>query len=315
MTEPGGSAIWAMIVLIVILIMVVIFFCMVPVYKALQTRWKHWDDPENDPRWNADSFQFSPTSPQITRALPHNANNKLQYNRLSNCGSVNSSLRSDSFRNNCRLPRVEDQVEIKMPPAYRDLYTPGSDQEDLCTLDSPPAYYSKTPSPEERTVNTEQQVAVDIPAPAPPAPVKKTFKKIKKAATGENATLTKQAVVDIPPTAAPAPAPAPAPASAPAPAPAIAAPVTPAKKSYKKTPSTKESVAPAKQVPASAPAPTTAPTTAPKTVPATATATATAPAPVTTPAPAPEATPRKTYKKIKKTPATAASVEGKKEEN
>merc|ERR1712032_1085245 len=33
-----------------------IFFCMVPVYKALEKRWNHWDDLENDPRWNADIF-------------------------------------------------------------------------------------------------------------------------------------------------------------------------------------------------------------------------------------------------------------------
>lgn len=171
----SGSAIWAMIIMIVILTIVMIFFCMVnfelvttttimlslmikilficrvmvtlmmmvmdqvPVYKALEKRWNHWDDLENDPRssvaqlmapisntqkqgngrlgylicsflsdiklsnklfafngkkdprffflfsyvhklkrvtrvrvvifrWNADSFQFSPTSPQMARA-------------------------------------------------------------------------------------------------------------------------------------------------------------------------------------------------------------------------------------------------------
>jgi len=300
MSEPGGSAIWAMIVLIVILIMVVIFFCMVPVYKALQTRWKHWDDLENDPRWNADSFQFSPTSPHITRALPVNANNKLQYNRLSNCGSVNSSLRSDSFRNHCRLPRVEDQVEIKMPPAYRDLYTPGSDQEELCNTDAPPAYYSKTPSPEE-------QVAVDIPAPAPAPPGKKTFKKFKKPNTEDSATSAKQAAVVSPlastpaSTPASAPVPASAPASDPTPASTMSAPVAPAKKTFKKTPTTNSSAAPAKQVtkPSTAPAAKPAPVTSPT------------PAPV----PAPDAPPKKTYKKIKKIPATPVSVEEKKEED
>merc|ERR1712126_539074 len=181
----------------------------VPVYKALQTRWKHWDDLENDPRWNADSFQFSPTSPHITRALPVNANNKLQYNRLSNCGSVNSSLRSDSFRNHCRLPRVEDQVEIKMPPAYRDLYTPGSDQEELCNTD---------------------------PAPAAAPPGKKTFKKFKKPNTEDSATSAKQAAAVSPlaSTPASAPVPASAPASDPTPASTMSAPVAPPKKTYKK---------------------------------------------------------------------------------
>ena len=31
---------------------VLFFFCCVPVYRALQARYTHWDDPENDPRWN-----------------------------------------------------------------------------------------------------------------------------------------------------------------------------------------------------------------------------------------------------------------------
>merc|ERR1712210_427732 len=104
------------------LTIVMIFFCMVPVYKALEKRWSHWDDLENDPRWNADSFQFSPTSPQMARAGGL-SNNK--YNRLSTCGSVggnSGSSRSGSFRNKCALPRAEDQVEIKMPPAYADIF-------------------------------------------------------------------------------------------------------------------------------------------------------------------------------------------------
>merc|ERR1719300_1671517 len=91
-----------MIIMIVILTIVMIFFCMVPVYKALEKRWNHWDDLENDPRWNADSFQFSPTSPQMPRAGGL-SNNKykwlskkekllyLRYNRLSTCGSVSGN--------------------------------------------------------------------------------------------------------------------------------------------------------------------------------------------------------------------------------
>ena len=76
----SGSAIWAMIIMIIILTIVMVFFCMVncqmlttmivmvtlitrvmvtlmmmvmaqvPVYKALEKRWNHWDDLENDPR-------------------------------------------------------------------------------------------------------------------------------------------------------------------------------------------------------------------------------------------------------------------------
>ena len=34
---------------------VVCFFCLLPVYKALQARYTHWEDPENDPRWNVSS--------------------------------------------------------------------------------------------------------------------------------------------------------------------------------------------------------------------------------------------------------------------
>lgn len=176
-----GSAVWAMIILIIILIIVMIFFCCVPMYRALEKRWSHWDDLENDPRWNADSFQFSPTSPQVIRAqIPQLASNKLQYNRLSTCGSVGGSSRSGSFRNNCALPRSEDQVEIKMPPAYTDLYTPASEGADSSPLGSPPAYYSKTPSPEERSQPPQVVLEVATPTPPPTAPVKKSYRKIKK---------------------------------------------------------------------------------------------------------------------------------------
>merc|ERR1719385_639492 len=136
-----------------------IFFCMVPVYKALEKRWNHWDDLENDPRWNADSFQFSPTSPQMPRAGGL-SNNK--HNRLSTCGSG-----SGSFRNKCALPRAEDQVEIKMPPAYADIFASGAAVEDSGSMGSPPAYYSNTPSPQESAAQPPQvvvQVATPLPA-------------------------------------------------------------------------------------------------------------------------------------------------------
>merc|ERR1719320_2258555 len=38
-------------------------------------RWRYWDDPENDPRWSREQFQFS-TSPKLAR--------EPIYNRLSN---------------------------------------------------------------------------------------------------------------------------------------------------------------------------------------------------------------------------------------
>ena len=34
------------------IISVIFFFCLLPVYKALQARYTHWEDLENDPRWN-----------------------------------------------------------------------------------------------------------------------------------------------------------------------------------------------------------------------------------------------------------------------
>jgi len=176
--EDPGSAIWAMIIMIIILTIVMIFFCMVPVYKALEKRWNHWDDLENDPRWNADSFQFSPTSPQMARAGGGLSNNK--YNRLSTCGSVggnSGSSRSGSFRNKCTLPRAEDQVEIKMPPAYADIFTSGTGAAE--NLGSPPAYYSNTPSPQEPAA-PPPQVVVQVATPPPTCPVKKTYRKVKK---------------------------------------------------------------------------------------------------------------------------------------
>jgi len=178
--EDPGSAIWAMIIMIIILTIVMIFFCMVPVYKALEKRWNHWDDLENDPRWNADSFQFSPTSPQMARAGGELSNNK--YNRLSTCGSVggnSGSSRSGSFRNKCALPRAEDQVEIKMPPAYADIFASAAEGGETGNMGSPPAYYSNTPSPQEPTAQPPQ-VVVQVATPPPTGPVKKTYRKVKK---------------------------------------------------------------------------------------------------------------------------------------
>jgi len=196
----SAGATWGMIILFVILVIVIFFFCCVPVYKALQARYTHWDDPENDPRWNIDQFQFSPTSP---RADPKAASNK--YNRLSVC-SAQTVSRGSSFRNTCALPRMEDQVEIKMPPAYTDIFNPGSG--DVSSLGTPPAYYSRSPSDVEVVKETaaDQPPAATATAPAttaaaatceepnqtsaagpakdqlqPPSKPRKTYKKNKKA--------------------------------------------------------------------------------------------------------------------------------------
>jgi len=179
--EDPGSAIWAMIIMIIILTIVMIFFCMVPFYKALEKRWNHWDDLENDPRWNADSFQFSPTSPQMARAGGGGLASNNKYNRLSvgSVGGNSGSSRSSSFRNKCALPRAEDQVEIKMPPAYADIFAAGAEGVETGSMGSPPAYYSNTPSPQE-PVAEPPQVVVQVATPPPAGPVKKTYRKVKK---------------------------------------------------------------------------------------------------------------------------------------
>ena len=66
----------AMLVLLVILIFLLLFFCLMPYIRAMSNRWKHWDDSENDPRWSAEHFQFSTTSPKLVR--------KITYDKLSN---------------------------------------------------------------------------------------------------------------------------------------------------------------------------------------------------------------------------------------
>ena len=95
-----------MMTVIIILVVVIIFCCALPFYRALEKRWHHWDDLGNDPRWDVENFQFSPTSPQISR--------DPKYNRLSICSTDNGSSmgtstsginRGDSFRNNSAMPR------------------------------------------------------------------------------------------------------------------------------------------------------------------------------------------------------------------
>ena len=90
-----------MITVIVVIIVVVIFCCLVPFWRALKKRDDHWEDPENDPRWDLDNFQFSTTSPAVERRLM-----ERDTKRLSVSSSQNSNLTaSNSFRNNNQLPR------------------------------------------------------------------------------------------------------------------------------------------------------------------------------------------------------------------
>jgi len=179
-TVPEDAAMWAALTVLVILVVVLIVFCCIPVYKALAKRWRHWDDLDNDPRWARDTFQFSPTSPQLDR--------DTKYNRLSASSSTFS--RSSSFRVNkldrlpdagCPLPRMEDQVEIKMPPAYTDIFTTIGEEE---SLGSPPKYYSNSPSEEEVATNTTTTDGADKTEVENDKKKKvksnKSYKKIKK---------------------------------------------------------------------------------------------------------------------------------------
>ena len=52
---------WGMTIIMIILVMVAIFFCIMPVIRLIKKRMSYWDQIENDPRWNIDHFQFSPT--------------------------------------------------------------------------------------------------------------------------------------------------------------------------------------------------------------------------------------------------------------
>jgi len=176
MTISAAEATWGMIILFIVLTIVVFFFCCVPTYKALQARYSHWDDPENDPRWNHDQFQFSPTSPRLQTKSPH------QYNRLSVCSQQTVS-RGGSFRNTCNLPRMDDQFEVKLPPAYADICS-GSGS----SLGTPPAYTSE---PEELTDksdsdNNKQEDQKVADQTTDPKPVSKPVSKLmsKQTAAG-----------------------------------------------------------------------------------------------------------------------------------
>ena len=87
---------WGMTIMMVTLVIIIFFFCMLPVYRLLQKRWKHWDQIENDPRWNVDHFQFSPTPTQIQR--------DIGYNRLRTQTTPQENIMRMS-RDNHGLPR------------------------------------------------------------------------------------------------------------------------------------------------------------------------------------------------------------------
>ena len=152
-----------MLVLLVVLVFLLVFFCLMPFFRAMSKRWKHWEDPENDPRWGAEHFQFS-TSPKLAREPVYNrlsngtlddvnnldtssrniAGSRLGSRMGSRVGSRVGINREGSYRNISGLPRLlkvfcelivtfncfirdPDQVEIKIPPLFADFISQGID--------------------------------------------------------------------------------------------------------------------------------------------------------------------------------------------
>merc|ERR1719233_2884145 len=108
-----------MTIIMILLVMVAIFFCILPVMRLIKKRMNYWDQIENDPRWNIDNFQLSPT---------HTAT-----------------------QGQARTYRIPADIAIKMPPAYSDLFINNTGYES--SLGDPPSYYFATHG--EDTVNTE----------------------------------------------------------------------------------------------------------------------------------------------------------------
>jgi len=104
----------ALMVMVVILAFLLIFFCLMPYIKEITRRAQYWNDPENDPRWNKDNFQFSPK-------LARRESNS--YQRLGSSFSVTGSSISGSFRNVSGLPRDAEQVQINIPAAFENKKT------------------------------------------------------------------------------------------------------------------------------------------------------------------------------------------------
>lgn len=180
-----AEATWAMITVIVVIIVVIIFCCFVPFWRALKKRDHHWEDPENDPRWDLDNFQFSSAlSPRLERRL-----GEEDYNSLSVCSNKNSSTHTsnsavnNSFRNNNQLPRFIDQVEFKVPKKYDDGFTKGDvDECSEDTDDNKSAITSSSTPPQGKTNRS--------------SPVKKLHKMYRKQL--ENSVSNEQAEKNIP---------------------------------------------------------------------------------------------------------------------
>merc|ERR1712233_157191 len=121
--EPKGEALVSMIICMIILIIFFVFFCLIPVYRLLERRWRHWDLIENDPRWNVDTFQFSPSA----AATKH---------------SRQSSLRHGQNQGPAPAYSPNDPEALPRPPSYNQLFSEAENVSSLGDGGSPPPYKS-----------------------------------------------------------------------------------------------------------------------------------------------------------------------------
>merc|ERR1712012_227965 len=128
----SGAAMVSMIICMIILTIFFIFFCLIPVYRLLERRWRHWDLVENDPRWNVDTFQFSPSA----AATKHSRQNSYRQ----------QPAPAYTLSEDVEAAGVSMLAE---PPSYSQLYQHGgrqdhdnSDDGSESSLGEPPPYKS-----------------------------------------------------------------------------------------------------------------------------------------------------------------------------
>ena len=135
----SAEATWAMITVLVVVIVVLVFCCLVPFYRALEKRYHHWEDEENDPRSEAgiptqhsnEYFLSDGTTTSFNSPPPHRDSREAPatatttgssglwitvlcwwgVSRLSVCSGEGSSVTTSSlninntFKNQSLLPR------------------------------------------------------------------------------------------------------------------------------------------------------------------------------------------------------------------
>lgn len=146
----------------IVLIFVLLYYCILPFYKALARRkeQRNEEDWEHDPRWTADTFSFTPQKPS-------NYLTDKKYSRMAACS------RSSSMRSTVGDPPIfqplpphpgltnnslsESALKIACPPQYSDLFETGSS-----LASTPPLYSSKTPSIE---IHSSSEMVHALPPP------------------------------------------------------------------------------------------------------------------------------------------------------